>query len=153
MTRIIHALPKGSLLDVGTGGGEALDIARSAGHTPHGCDANPKVASESVTTCAAHSLPFDDGSFDHVTCFDVLEHLIEDDIRPALREMFRVARETVTVSASERPSPDGKGGDFHISRRPKAQWFALIRECWGEGTRIIGEAGASPAFQVVKQHP
>lgn len=153
VTRIIRALPKGSLLDVGTGGGEALDIARSAGHTPHGCDANPKVSSDSVTLCAAHSLPFDDGSFDHVTCFDVLEHLVEDDIRPALREMYRVAAKTVTVSASERPSPDGKGGDFHISKRPKAQWFALIRECWGEGARIIGEAGASPAFQVVKQNP
>lgn len=150
VTRIINALPKGSLLDVGTGQGEALGIARAAGHEPHGCDANPKVAGDNVTTCAAHELPFADGSFDHVTCFDVLEHLTEDDIRPALREMFRVARKTVTVSASERPSPDGRGGDYHISKRPKAQWLSLIRECWGDGTVCIGTAGASPAFQVVK---
>ena len=148
--RILEGLPRGSLLDVGTGGGECLDMAASIGHEPTGCDANPKVASDRVVTCCAHSLPFDNGSFDHVTCFDVLEHLTEDDIRPALREMFRVARQTVTVSASELPSPDGKGGDFHISKRPRAQWLALIRECWGAGTQEFGTAGRSPAFRVVK---
>ena len=151
VVNIIGALPAGSLLDVGTGEGEALAIAENAGHTARGCDANPKVANDKVVTCAAHELPFDDGSFDHVTCFDVLEHLIEEDIRPALREMSRVARKTVTVSASERPSPDGRGGDFHISKRPKAAWLRVIRECWGADAKIIGTAGSSPAFQVVKK--
>ena len=149
--RILEGLKPGTLLDVGTGAGECLDMAFGLGHEAKGCDANPKVASDRVVTCCAHSLPFDDGLFDHVTCFDVLEHLTEDDIRPALREMFRVARQTVTVSASELPSPDGKGGDFHISKRPKAQWLALIRECWGAGTQEFGTAGRSPAFRVTKE--
>ena len=59
--RILEGLPRGSLLDVGTGGGECLDMAASIGHKPTGCDANPKVASDRVVTCCAHSLPFDDG--------------------------------------------------------------------------------------------
>lgn len=150
VTKILGSLDAGSLLDVGTGEGEALDIATSFGHAAQGCDANPKVAKANVTICAAHNLPFASESFDHVTCFDVLEHLIESDIRLALSEMYRVARKTVTVSASERPSPDGKGGDFHISKRPKLEWLKLIRECWGKGAKIIGTAGSSPAFQIVK---
>lgn len=32
----------------------------------------------------------------------------------------------------------------------KAQWLALIRECWGAGTQEFGTAGRSPAFRVAK---
>jgi hypothetical protein len=60
-----------------------------------------------------------------------------------------VAKISVTVSASETPSIY-RGRDLHISRRPKAQWLEIIRECWGPGAVCIGTAGRSPAFQVRK---
>lgn len=139
-----------SLLDVGTGRHETLTFASVAGF--QGCMGTEVVrellVDGLVVYAEAHSLPFEDGSFDHVTCFDVLEHLIEDDIRPALREMYRVARISCTVSASEQPSIYN-GRELHISKRPKAKWLALIQECW-PGAVCIGNAGASPCFQAIK---
>lgn len=147
---ILGGLPRGSLLDVGTGRGETLAFAKAAGHGPvMGTEVVPALLAEDVVYAEAHALPFPDGSWDHVTCFDVLEHLVEDDIEPALREMLRVARRSVTVSASER-SDIREGRELHISKRPVKQWLEVITECWGPTARLIGNAGASPCFQVVK---
>src|SRR5204863_5855183 len=45
---------------------------------------------ENVKLGAAESLPYDDGTFDLVTAFDVVEHM--DDDLAGLREMRRVLR-------------------------------------------------------------
>lgn len=138
-----------TLLDIGTGRGETLRMADAKGLVATGTEVVPYLLNERVKFAQAHALPFEDGSFDNVTCLDVLEHLIEEDIRPALREMLRVARKTCTVTVSELPSIYN-GRELHISRRPKEVWLALIRECWGQSTRQIGWAGKSPAYQVLK---
>lgn len=148
--RMISSLAPGSLLDVGCGRGEALKFADAAGHRPvAGTEVVPGLLNARTVYAEAHELPFSDGGFEHVTCWDVLEHLTEEDIRPALREMWRVASLTVTASASER-SDIRRGRELHISRRPTAQWLQLFRECWGPGAMQIGMAGASPMFQAVK---
>lgn len=154
MQRILGGLPKGSLLDVGTGRGETLAFALSIGFGPVvGTEVVPALLREEgslrVTFAHAHALPFADDSFDSVTCFDVLEHLVEDDLLPALREMLRVSRSHCVVSASEDRSL-WNGRELHISRRPKDQWLALIREAWGPSAECIGTAGKSPAFGVRK---
>lgn len=145
---VLAELGSGSLLDVGTGRGETLVMAEATGLFPvRGTEVVPDLIGGNVVYAQAHELPFEDGEFDHVTCFDVLEHLVEDDLRPALAEMKRVARRTVTVSASELPSVYG-GRDLHISRRPAADWLALIREVWGPEAEQIGVAGNSPMFRL-----
>jgi glycosyltransferase involved in cell wall biosynthesis len=53
----------------------------------------------------ARRLPFADGSFDVVSCCDVLEHVSEGDRAAVLGEMFRVARRLVVVAGPYR-SPD-----------------------------------------------
>lgn len=138
-----------SLLDIGTGRGETLKIADTNGLIATGTEVVPYLLNERVLFAQAHAMPFEDCSFDHVTCLDVLEHLIEEDIKPALAEMLRVARKTCTVTVSELPSIYN-GRDLHISRRPKAAWLALIQECWGATASQCGWAGKSPAYQVVK---
>lgn len=147
---LVTSLPLGSLLDVGCGRGESLDFASAIGHRPVvGTEVVVALLNERVVYAEAHALPFDDASFDHVTCWDVLEHLTEPDIRPALREIQRVARCTATVSASER-SDVRDGRELHISRRSAREWLQIVRECWGPAAQHIGSAGASPMFQVVK---
>jgi hypothetical protein len=147
---LLASLARGSLLDVGCGRGESLAFAETAGHRPvMGTEVVPALLNRRVVYAEAHRLPFQDGEFDHVTCWDVLEHLTEADIRPALAEILRVARRTVTVSASER-SDVRDGRELHISRRPAAQWLSLIRDVWGPSARCIGKAGASPMYQRVK---
>lgn len=151
--RILSELPPSTLLDVSTGRGEALRMARAAGHFfVRGTEVVPELLKNDVVFAQAHSLPFPDASFGHVTCFDVMEHLVEEDIEPALREMRRVARRTCTVSASSRPSifrsADGTERDLHISKRPAAQWEALFKKVWGPHVRFIGKCGGSGCWQL-----
>lgn len=147
---LMRKLPKGSLLDVATGRGETLAFAATAGHAPvQGTEVVPELLGERVRYAEAHALPFAAGSFDHVTCFDCLEHLTEPDIKPALAEMLRVARKTCTVSVSEL-SDIREGRELHISKRPRQAWQRLIREVWGVNARMIGFAGRSPMFHVEK---
>lgn len=142
---------RGSYLDVGTGRGEALRYAREIGFASiAGTEVVPDLIAGDVVYAEAHALPFGDGEFDHVTCFDVLEHLVADDVEPALLELNRVARLTATASASCRPSPWPGLGDLHISARPFVAWQRLIQRCWGPSARHIGRAGGSPCFQVRK---
>jgi len=150
VARILGELEPGSLLDIGTGRGECLAMALAAGHFPvHGTEVVKELLGGNVLYAEAHHLPFPTGSHDYVTCFDVLEHLVEADIRPCLRDMYRVASRTCIVSASELESIHN-GRDLHISRRPRAQWLQLIAECWPGAYEFRG-AGRSPAFRVDKQ--
>ena len=148
---IYKGLAPGSLLDVSTGRGEALELAKAAGHSPvKGTEAVEYLCDgENVVHALAHSLPFEDGQFDYVTCFDVLEHLLEEDLLPALKEFYRVARKAVIVSASEE-SDLREGRELHISKRPRGQWLYLIRQAWGQAADYAGTAGRSPAFKIEK---
>jgi SAM-dependent methyltransferase len=84
----LRALPPATrVLDAGCGEGvfvdafaDSLDII--------GVDAN--YASGRVTEGSLTALPFDPASFDRALCLDVLEHLVFDDQRRALAELFRV---------------------------------------------------------------
>lgn len=138
---------RGTLLDVSTGRGETLRFAEELGYEAIGTEVvDELLVPELVLFSEARKLPFPNGSFDHVTCFDVLEHLVEEDVHACLAEMARVARISVTASASERPSRFGGGRDLHISKRPAAAWEALMVEKWGGAVRIQN-AGGSPCWQ------
>lgn len=150
--RLIRKAPKGELLDIGAGRGETLAIAERLGFSRTiGTEVVPELLSDQVLFGYAHSLPFADKSFDVVTCFDVMEHLLEDDLIQAVKEMVRIARKQVILSCSEIPSSQWGGGrDLHISARPAAQWEALIKQS-APGWIVTrdGEAGGSPAFVVI----
>src|SRR6185436_8151463 len=53
--------------------------------------------------CSASALPFDDGTFDVVGCWELLHHL--DDPVAAVREMYRVARRRVLMFEPNRINP------------------------------------------------
>lgn len=136
--------PKGTLLDVGTGRGETLEIAASKGFSPSGTEVvSYLLVPGKVTYAEAHRLPFADSSFDHVTCFDVLEHLVREDIEPALREFARVAKFTVTVSAATK-SHRVNGVELHVSAMPMDEWEKVILGAWFEyDGRRHGNAGVN----------
>ena len=89
-------LPRGArVLDAGCGSGRTLDDLRRYGE-PSGMELSPAGLEASrrrghdVREGRVEAIPFEDASFDLVTCLDVIEHT-DDDVL-SLRELRRVAR-------------------------------------------------------------
>lgn len=144
-TADLAALPcRGSYLDVACGRGEMLRVARKLGFANVRGTENVQelIDGEVVVQAQAHELPFGDKSFDVVTLFDVIEHLLPGDDELACRELARVASKHVLITANNRPSFNEAGDDLHINKRPYqewndlfALWFAPHRVRWIKGNR------------------
>lgn len=148
---VLATLPPGDLLDVGAGRGELEGMAVRLGFGYTGLEPVPYLASNRVVTGVATELPFANDSFDVVCCLDVLEHLVEEDIRPALREMRRVARDFVFLTASEKSSNFGSpdGSDLHISKRPLLEWQQMFEEEFPLAyIELLGKVGVSPGWLI-----
>lgn len=132
--------PTGSLLDVSTGRGEVLQIARDFGYDPvMGTEAVDYLCDgENVINALVHDLPFKDDAFDTVTMFDVMEHLLKSDTETACKELKRVASKRVFLTVHNGPHKF-KGVDLHINRRSSyTEWkeelethFSLPVIDWG----------------------
>lgn len=94
----ISPLPGCVVLDIACGRGEWLEELASRGAHPVGIDiskcaiakARIRIPSADLREGIAEALPFDDSSFDLVTCLGSLEHFLDQ--QKALSEMRRVAR-------------------------------------------------------------
>lgn len=139
----LKALPcRGAYLDVSCGRGEMLTAAADMGFDlVHGTEIVPQLIDGArVVHAEVHALPFSDGSFDVVTMFDVIEHLIPGDDERACREMARVARKHVLLTANNKSSSK-TGVELHINRRPYEQWDSLFRK-WFAPARVTWIKGA-----------
>lgn len=87
----------GSLLDVGSALGDLMVVAKRRGWEVRGVELNPFAVAqaERVLPCASflgslQDMPASQGSFDLITCLDVLEHLRRPD--ESLRRMHELLR-------------------------------------------------------------
>jgi 2-polyprenyl-6-hydroxyphenyl methylase / 3-demethylubiquinone-9 3-methyltransferase len=115
------------VLDVGCGGGYVCETLAGRGATVLGTDimadaleqarahAQEERLSIGYHLCTPGKFPFEDGSMDAVTCFDVLEHV--EDKEPTLREIRRVLK---------------PGGWFFFDTFSKTFWSRLILIWLGE---------------------
>lgn len=128
---------RGRYLDVSCGRGEMLAHAERLGFTdPRGTEIVPDlIDGERVVYAEVHALPFASKSFDVVTMFDVIEHLIPGDDEAACRELARVASRHVVLTANNRPSFNKAGDELHINKRPYEEWDRLFR-AWFPGKVI-----------------
>jgi ubiquinone/menaquinone biosynthesis C-methylase UbiE len=136
--RDLEALPRrGSLLDVGCGRGEMLDNAERLGFRPvKGVEiVDALIDGTRVVRGEVHALPFDDQSFDVVTMWDVIEHLVPGDDEAACREMRRVARRHILLTANNKSSLQPDGTELHVNRRPYDEWDRLFRQ-WFAGATV-----------------
>lgn len=148
---VLSAFPAGfKLLDVGAGRGELGDVCDSLGIQYRGIEPVPYLSNARVRTGIATDIPMSDKAADIVCCLDVLEHLIEEDIVPALNEFKRVARKIIFLTASERASRcpvDGR--DLHISKRPLAEWHKMFVAAFpGAKIKQLGMVGVSPGWLI-----
>lgn len=132
-TKAVHewAFGRGyrTFLDVGAGRGEILDFVETTNSFQRieGTEVVPELiqSDRRLRYAEAHALDMPDRSVDVVTCFDVLEHLLPDDVNPAVDHLFRIARAVVIISAAE-DSQFQEGVEHHPSRRPLKDWRALL---------------------------
>ncbi len=82
-----------TVLDVATGGGHVARRLREAGCTVVTVDPAPGMGADVVAR--AEDLPFQDGSFDVVTCRIAAHHF--EDIRQAVAEMARVSERLLVI--------------------------------------------------------
>lgn len=87
---------RGDHLDIGAGNGELIDrVMRAFSVAPRACDYRDDLMTiegvkVEVANLNSEPLPYRDGSFDLVTCTEVIEHL--EHYRPLVREIYRVLR-------------------------------------------------------------
>jgi len=122
-------LPPGApILDAGCGSGRTMDELARLGPVsgfdlnPLGVEAARLRGHADVQAAAVEDIPHDDGSFELITCLDVLEHTA-DDVR-SLRELRRVARPggllVATVPAYQALWSDHDEANHHYRRYRRA---------------------------------
>jgi hypothetical protein len=127
-----------SVLDVGCGHNEFVTAWREIqpGFESVGVDfACPSADIMAPST----ALPFTAHQFSLVTAFDVLEHLPEHEVMPALREMARVARWYCFSIATAPSRILWQGQNLHPTVRPLDWWLERIRAAGG--TSELGPPG------------
>jgi SAM-dependent methyltransferase len=81
------------VLDVATGGGHVARRLREEGCTVVTVDPAPGMQADVIAR--AEDMPFDDGSFDVVTCRIASHHF--EDVRKAVAEMARISQRLVVI--------------------------------------------------------
>lgn len=96
----ILQLDPGSVLEVGLGNGFVSNYLRTRAVNVTTVDIDPTLTPDKVGSVT--ELPFDDASFDVVSCCQVLEHLSFEMFRQALKEIRRVSRTWAVISIPDK---------------------------------------------------
>ena len=114
-------------LDVATGGGHVARRLREAGLDVVSLD--PAAGMQPDVVAPAEKLPFDHESFDVVACRVAAHHF--EDVRAAVREMARVARDLVLVSDNLFVDEDAEEADrvrdpSHVRNYSESEWRSFF---------------------------
>ena len=119
-------------IDIGCGCAEMVNFAHSIGVEAYGMEAVESLCDgEKILYGRVQEMPFNDKSYDYSSMFDVIEHLIPGDDEKALRELERITRKRIVITANNKPSINKvTGHDLHINRRPYNEWDKILRRVY-----------------------
>jgi SAM-dependent methyltransferase len=128
------------VLDAGCGTGYGAEILRDAGAASVSAFDLADVAVQrtrerlgddaDVRVADIHALPYDDGSYDLVVCFEVLEHVTEQP--QAIAELKRVlAADGVLVISSPNPKVYPSGNPHHVHELTPDELHTLLETTFG----------------------
>jgi ubiquinone/menaquinone biosynthesis C-methylase UbiE len=90
----------------------------------------------------AHDLPLQDGQVSVVTSFDMMEHLIPEEVPAVLREMRRVATTAAVFSISySRSSHTLHDRGLHLTIRPERWWVQQIEKYMDPVEKVFVSGG------------
>jgi ubiquinone/menaquinone biosynthesis C-methylase UbiE len=99
LSEIVATNPE-RLLQVGVGNGVVDYMLRQAGLDVTTLDFDPSLEPDVVGSVT--DIPFEDNSFETVSCFEVLEHIPWERVPAALSELARVSSRNVLLSLPDR---------------------------------------------------
>lgn len=109
---VLKAQPR-SVLEVGKGAGLLGPLLKRYGIDYQSADIDRELEPDYVASVT--ELPFENGAFDVVACFQVLEHLPYEAFPAAIKELIRTARKAIIISL-----PDARvlwRYVFHVPKR------------------------------------
>jgi 2-polyprenyl-3-methyl-5-hydroxy-6-metoxy-1,4-benzoquinol methylase len=134
---IVDKFAPSSSLDVGCAKGFLVRALSDLGVDAHGIDPSEYAFDEvpadikgRTVIGIAQEIYLEDSTFDVVTCFDVLEHIPEDDIPQVLSELFRVSKQWVILRVVTKELPDDVDAS-HATIHDKDWWIEKIKEAGG----------------------
>lgn len=128
-----------TILDVGCGLGQGIAISRNKGFKTFGIDISEGCKnywdmaniSQFCSVASADGLPFKDNHFDFVICTEVMEHIPEEGVLAALKEICRVGNHdfllVIALSPSRFKFPHN-GGEPHICLKSMDWWLEKLIE-------------------------
>lgn len=129
-----------SVLDVGCGRGQDVVWLLERGKDAHGVDVSIEAVGSLGKRYGVRDLASDSGwglnIYDAVVSSDVLEHLVEDDVRPALMRMVEEARRFIGLRTAAFATKSGERCGFgtdqiHPTRKPVGWWIEQLDHAAG----------------------
>lgn len=126
-----------SLLDVGCGWNEYVREARNEYPTIKATGVDFSCPGADIIACSTQ-LPFDDKEYDVLTAFDVLEHVLPEQVDKVLLEMNRVSSRFIFSISYVDSVNKWKGQTLHPTVRPEDWW---IRKLMKAGAIAVSKYG------------
>lgn len=145
-------------LDVGCGTGIGIRYAVDKGRDVYGidfADAREEWKRHKVEdrckVASAMDIPYPDNSFDMVVCFDVMEHIPEEDALAVLKEIRRVGSRAFVyaIALTEEKSPVGEKVITHINLKDPDWW---IKQFMDAGYGAAAMANGKQAIIIDDNH-
>ena len=136
----------GVIADVGTGRGEfskwaADNLCNDVYGFDFAFEPYEKNLDEKITykNCFAHELPLTDKQVDMLTAFDMLEHLVEEDVENVFREFERVTKKyfIFSIATFDSTSYRDQVGTLHPTVKNLDWWHNKLSE-FGDIDRYKG---------------